>query len=91
VEAVDMNQDRNKQLVAEAKKIARRVDSWISLSNALSDPLGGLIVRYFPEAEQREAFLRSAEYEQLNQLLVRTMRRKGIYPRAGNGRNGTLK
>ena len=43
-----MNQSAKKQLVAEAKEIARQVDSWISLSNALSDPQEGLIARYFP-------------------------------------------
>ena len=47
-----MNQDRAKQLVAEAKKIARQADSWVSLSNALTDPQGGLIARYFPEFER---------------------------------------
>jgi hypothetical protein len=41
----EVDQNRTKELVAEAKKIARRVDSWISISNALSDPVGGLIVR----------------------------------------------
>jgi hypothetical protein len=83
-----MNQDRAKQLVAEAKKIARQADSWISLSNALSDPQGGLIVRYVPDPEQRDEFLRSSEYEELNQLLLRTIKRKGLYPRSSNGRNG---
>ena len=84
-----MNHDRAKQLVAEAKKIARQADSWISLSNALSDPQGGVIARYFPDPEQRQAFLRSPEYEELNQLLLRTIKRKGLYPRAANGPNGT--
>ena len=37
-----MNQDMTKQLVADAKKIARKVDSWISLSNAISDPQEGV-------------------------------------------------
>jgi hypothetical protein len=83
-----MNQDTTKQLVAEAKKIARQVDSWISLSNALSDPQGGLIARYFPNPHERQEFLSSAEYEQLNQLLLRTIKRKGLYPRAADGRNG---
>jgi hypothetical protein len=83
-----MDQNRTKQLVAEAKKIARRVDSWISLSNALSDPVGGLIVRYFPDREQREEFLRSAAYEELNQLLLRVIKRKGLYPHGGQGPNG---
>ena len=83
-----MNQDPKKQLVAEAKKIARRVDSWIGLSNSLSDPVGGLIARYFPDEQQREDFLRSAEYEELNQLLLKTIERKGLYPAGGHGGNG---
>ena len=84
-----INQDRARQLVAEARKIARRADSWIGLSNALSDPQGGLIARYFPEPEQRQEFLRSAEYEELNELLLRTIKRRGLYPRAAPGKNGT--
>ena len=83
-----MNQEATRQLVAEARKIARRVDSWISLSNALSDPQEGLIARYFPDAGDRQAFLCSPEYEELNQLLLRTIKRKGLYPRPMNGRNG---
>jgi hypothetical protein len=70
--------------VAEAKEIARRTDSWIALSNALSNPHGGLIARYFPDAEQRQAFLNSAEYEELNQLLLRTIKRNGLYPRGAS-------
>jgi hypothetical protein len=86
-----MDQDRTKKLVAEAKKIARKVDSWISLTNALSDPVGGLIVRYFPDAEQRAEFLRSSAYEELNQLLLRVIKRKGPYPRASQGPNGATR
>jgi hypothetical protein len=73
-----MNQDRAKQLVAEAKQIARQADTWIILSNALSDPHGGLIARYFPDPEQRQEFLHSPEYEELNQLLLRTIKRKSL-------------
>jgi hypothetical protein len=83
-----MNQDKAKQLVAEAKKIARQADSWISLSNALSDAQEGLIAQYFPDANQRQEFLRSPEYEELNQLLLRTIKRKGLYPRAADRQNG---
>lgn len=84
-----MNLSREKQLVAEAKKIARRVDSWVSLSNALSDPQGGLIARYFPDVEQRQAFLRSPEYEELNQLLLRIIERKGLSMRSHEGPNSS--
>jgi hypothetical protein len=83
-----MNQDPAKQLVAEAKKIARRVDSWVSLSNALSDPVGGLLARYFPDPEQRAEFVRSSACEEVNQLLWHTIKRKGLYPRAAPAQNG---
>jgi hypothetical protein len=81
-----MNRERSKQLVAEAKKIAAQVDSWISLSNALSDPEGGLIARYFQSAAERQEFLRSPEYEELNQLLLKAIERNGLYPPSANGR-----
>jgi hypothetical protein len=84
-----MNQEAAKRLVAEAKKIARLVDSWIELSNALSDPQRGLISRYFPDMVERRQFLSSPEYEELDQLLLRTIKRKGLYPRSGNGGNGS--
>jgi hypothetical protein len=45
-------QDKGKQLVAEAREIAQRTNSWIDWSNALADPNGGLSARYFPDAEQ---------------------------------------
>ena len=83
-----MNRDTSRQLVAEARKIAGQVDSWISLSNALSDPQGGLIARYFPNAADRQEFLRSPEYEDLNELLLKTIQRNGLYPRSTNGQNG---
>ena len=40
-------------------------------------------------AERRE-FLASPEYLEVEQLLLRTIKRKGLYPRSGNGRNGAL-
>src|SRR5260370_30190786 len=84
----EMNHDRAKQLIAEAKKIARQADSWISLSNALSDPQGGLIAWYFPDSDQRHDFVCSPEYQELDQLLVRIIKRKGLYPHAASRQNG---
>jgi hypothetical protein len=75
-----MDRRKARQLVGEARKIAAQVDSWISLSNALTDPAGGLIARYFPDPEQRQEFLRSPEYEHLNELLRQTIQRTGLYP-----------
>jgi hypothetical protein len=83
-----MNQALAKKLVAEARKIARKADSWMTLTNALSNPLNGLIIRYFPDLEQRKEFLKSPEYKVLDELLLRLIKRKGLYPRAARGKNG---
>ena len=76
-----MNQDKARQLVAEAQEIASQADSWITLSNALCDPNGGLIARYFPQPAQQQEFLLSPEYEQLNDLLRSAIERTGLSPR----------
>ncbi len=65
-----MKHDKAKQLVAEAKKIAHQADSWITLSNALSDPQGGLIAQYFPDSNERREFLGTPEYQELDLLLL---------------------
>ena len=84
-----MNQERAKQIVVEARKIASQADSWIVLSNALCDPHGGLIARYFPEPEQRQEFLRSPEYEQLNELLRGSIVRTGLSPHQPGGKSAS--
>jgi len=84
-----MPPNKRKQLVAEARKIARKVESWVELSNAITDRDGGLIVRYFPDDAQRQAFLRSPEYEELNELLSQVIDHKGIYPRTSGGKTST--
>jgi hypothetical protein len=60
----------------------------MSLSNALSDPQGGLIARHFPDAHDPQEFLSSPACEELNHLLLRTIKRKCVCPRAANGRKG---
>ena len=84
-----MSQEKANQLIAEAKKIARQADSWVALSNALCNPNGGLIARYFPDAEQRQAFVRSVDYEQLNKLLLRMIKRRGLSPRPAGGKSAS--
>jgi hypothetical protein len=37
---------------------------------------------------ERHEFLLSPAYDELDQLLLRTIKRKVLYPRSANGRNG---
>ena len=57
--------------------------------------LAGLGVREwrmgFPDAAERQAFLRSPAYEQLNQLLRATIQRRGLLPRRSGGKRASTR
>jgi predicted HicB family RNase H-like nuclease len=58
-----------KRVLKQAQEIARSVKTWADLSNALFDPLNGLVTRAYPIGAEREAFLKTKEYQKIRQLL----------------------
>lgn len=58
-----------KQTLKQARELARTVKSWADLSNALFDPVDGLVTRSYPTPVEREAFVKTEEYRKIRQLL----------------------
>jgi hypothetical protein len=54
------------------------VESWSDFTNALFDPEHGLVHRTFPDRKDRQAFLNSPEYREIDYLLDRLMERFGV-------------
>lgn len=73
-----MSEKKANLIVEKARELAGRVDSWIALSNALSDPQHGLIAQYFPKQHERQAFFDTPQYEAVNQILLETIKRFGV-------------
>lgn len=63
------------ELLQQAEQLAQTVSSWADLSNALFDPLTGLLARAYPTRSEREAFTQTPEYRQIQQLLAQAIQR----------------
>ena len=65
------------ELLREAEQIAQTVSNWADLSNALYDPIDGLLAKAYPTREDRLAFIRTDEYKHIQLLLSQAMERFG--------------
>jgi hypothetical protein len=66
------------ELLKRAEELAQSAETWADLSNALFDPLEGLFSRAYPAREEREAFLQTAEYRKIRELLAGVRQRTGL-------------
>ncbi len=57
------------RVLKQAQEIARSVESWADLSNALFGPFDGLLITAYPTRAEREAFVKTEQYKQIRQLL----------------------
>ena len=62
----------------EAEQAARESETWANLSNSLFDPEEGLVAKAYPTRKGREAFVQTAEYRKLCQLIADAMQRHGL-------------
>jgi hypothetical protein len=69
---------QSSKLVEKAKTLADSVETWADLSNALFDPVHGLITTTYQTKEERSAFRSTEEYQFIRQLLNNTIDRTGL-------------
>ncbi len=67
-----------KQLVRRAEELARSVETWADLSNALFNPVDGLLTTAFPTREEREEFTKTEEYKKIRNLLSQAIATHGL-------------
>ena len=75
-------------LLKSAQEIAESVETWADLSNALFDPVNGLISKAYPTREQRAAFLKTDEYRKIRRLLDAVTERTGLVEGATPKKSG---
>lgn len=59
------------ELLLAAEQLARGAESWADLSNALYDPVDGLLARACPTQAEREALVATPEYKRSKNWLPR--------------------
>ena len=75
-------------LLQSAKNLSGSARTWADLSNALFDPVDGLLAKALPSREERAAFVQSGEYQQIRGLIEDAVKRTGIVSGATPKKSG---
>jgi hypothetical protein len=67
-----------KALLKEAGRAAQDAQTWADLSNYLFNPVDGLVAKAYPTRAAREAFVKTAEYRKIRQLVSDARQRFGL-------------
>jgi predicted HicB family RNase H-like nuclease len=79
---------RADQIVKQAESLAGSFETWADLSNALFNPVNGLITRAYPNRADRERFLRTQQYKRIRDLLAHLMEGQGLVDGATPTKSG---
>jgi hypothetical protein len=66
------------EILIEARKLAEGAKTWADLSNALFEPIEGLVTRFFPDASERAAFRKTKAYDALHALVEQKIQETGV-------------
>lgn len=76
------------KILASAKGVAASAGTWADLSNALFDPVDGLVAKAYPTREERERFVKSDEYRAIRGLIDSAVQRTGLVEGARPKKSG---
>ena len=68
--------------------MARSLTTWADLSNALFDPIEGLVARSFPTIQERKKFRKTHIYDRLHALVEKKMEATGVVAGATPKKSG---
>ena len=69
---------KGQSILASARTAALSTETWADLSNALFDPVDGLVARAYPTLEERDKFIQTDEYKAIRQLIDAVEERTGL-------------
>jgi predicted HicB family RNase H-like nuclease len=76
------------RIVRQADELARAAQSWADLSNALFNPVNGLITTAFPTPAEREKFIQTEQYKKILQMLSDAIDTHGLVEGATPKKSG---
>jgi predicted HicB family RNase H-like nuclease len=79
---------RAQKILDSARAVAQTAETWADLSNALFDPVDGLVARAYPTRAAREKFMQTEEYQAIRRLLDAAEERTGLVEGATPTKSG---
>ena len=77
-----------RKLLDAAKTEALSAETWADLSNALFDPVDGLVAKAYPTRGEREKFVKTEEYKAIRRLIDEAEQRTGLVDGATPTKSG---
>lgn len=77
-----------KKVLDSARAVALSSATWADLSNALFDPIEGLVAKAYPHRDEREKFIQTGEYKAIRQLVDAAEERTGLVEGATPRKSG---
>jgi len=65
-------------LLRQAEQLAQAAPTWADLSNALFDPIEGLLTRAYPTRQERQEFIGTEQFKRIQELLAESRKRQGL-------------
>ena len=75
-------------LLTSAQSVALTAETWADLSNALFDPVEGLVSKAYRTREEREQFVKTKEYQAIRELIDQVTERTGLIEGAKPKKSG---
>ncbi len=76
------------RVLGEARQKADLVGSWADFSNALFNPVDGIITKAYPTKAEREAFFQTEQYKSIRHLLHEAIEKFGLVEGATPKKSG---
>ncbi len=76
------------RIVEQAERLAGSVKTWADFSNALFNPVNGLITTAYPTPAERKSFMKTKAYRKIQQLLNTAIDAHGLIEGATPKKSG---
>lgn len=80
--------EKGKAILEKANRLAKELKTWADLSNAIFDPIDGIIVRTFPSPKERSEFRKTIVYNKLHELVEKKIELTGLVSGAKPKKSG---
>ncbi len=75
-------------ILIETRRLAAKATTWADLSNALFDPVEGIVTKTFSIGKERAAFAKTPQYAEIQGLVMAAMKRTGVTDGAAATKSG---
>jgi predicted HicB family RNase H-like nuclease len=76
------------KVLKEAREIARSVETWADLCNALFNPVDGVLTSAFPTPSERAKFVKTEQYKKIQDLIETAIESTGLVEGATPKKSG---